>query len=126
MQALNKLFEHIINCRLSAITAAIINPAQAAYTKRKSTMYRIQMLFLFNEEQNLLNNSAYFFFVDFSKAFDTLPVRNIIQFLCTYKFCKSSIELITNLTTENKTWFQFGNVHMSKFLDPVEIRNGIC
>jgi hypothetical protein len=41
MQAINKLFEFIINKRLVSITAPLLHAGQAAYLKGKSIIHKI-------------------------------------------------------------------------------------
>jgi hypothetical protein len=108
MQSIAKLYESIIKDRL--IKNITLHPAQAAFQKGKSTLHRIQSLNLFNETMKKTKQKCFYFFIDFKKAYDTIPPFLVLQQLRKNNLDEQPILIIEDLMKGNTTTFEWNDI----------------
>jgi exonuclease III/ribonuclease HI len=118
-----KLFANVLNGRLNRLLdkQSVISTSQAGFRKNRCTIHRANALVNLIHRAKTLGCPIHLCYIDFKKAYDSVPHQRLARCLLKYGFSESFINLIVSLYQQNtsKVITSYG------FSRSVEVNRGV-
>ena len=127
MSCIGKLFLTIINNRLTeyCLHKGILTPSQLGFVQGNRTSDpHIILHNILQKYCHRANKRVYGCFVDFSKAFDTVPREILLEKLSKHGIDGSIFDIIQTIYLEDTVSIKIGNQHSSPFKTNKGVRQG--